>query len=171
MYLILKTYANCDMEDAALTSCAVVEVSPVLLEHLAEWMAKAAAVSTELGKDVTLAWMDYAPDCYQGFPAPEEEDAFCEDDLDAGWCLMDTPPFPESEEGTSDDAPWHSDAWNEPVQFSYCELRISAKEVGWWYGPKWGSVEEYTAALTIDDLIEIGVQLTQAATTTGTQPL
>ena len=169
MYLILKTYANCDMEDTALTQCAVVDASPVLLDRLAGWMAKAAAISTDLGKDVTLAWMDYAPECYQGFPAPEEEEAFAEGDLDPGWCLMNAQPFPESKEGVMDDTVVESDAWNEPVRLSYCELRVSAKEVWRWYGPKWGIVEEYTVALTLDDLVEIDEQLAKGALTTGTE--
>lgn len=160
MYLILKTYANCDMEDAALTSCAVVEASTTLLERLTTWMDKAASVSADLGKDVTLAWMNYSPDCYQGFP---DHDDFAEEDLDPGWCLMDSRPFPESDEGYALAEPGIE--WFAPVPLSYCELRVSAKEVSWWYGPKYGSVEEYTVALTRMDLAEIaalGENVTQA---------
>jgi hypothetical protein len=149
MYLILKTYANCDMEGAAVTSCAVIDVSKESLEYWLGMMDQARQVSATLGKDITLAWSDWTPACYQW--TPDHED-FCEDDLEPGWCLMGTPPFPASEEGYAEESAIDLPAWNEPVRQSYCEIRVSTNGLQWFYGPKYGSVEEYTAMLARTDL-------------------
>ena len=161
MYLILKTFATCaDMADAALTSCAVLEVTTKDCETWRGLMAHARLTGAALGKDLTLSWADFTPECYQGMPDTEGFADFSEGALDGGWCLLSDTPFPPSDEGYSED-PWGKDAWHVPVDLSYCEIRVSRDSVQWFFGPKRGSVEEYTAHLSAHDLDDIQAMLTQ----------
>jgi hypothetical protein len=75
---------------------------------------------------------------------PTEDDGL-EMEIDAGWCLIEAEPFPEVDAA--------------PVVLSYCEIRVDAKAVQWFFAPRHGIAEEYTDALTADDLAAIEADL------------
>lgn len=120
----------------------------------------AGRVSATWGQDLTVSWRDYAPALYHGTPEHADHADFWEDELaHEGWCLIANDPFPGSEEGVTEENAYDPPAWNEPVALSYCELRVTATEVSWWYWPKHGSCEENTTTLSRETLEAIAAQL------------